>query len=173
MYVSIKGSNNGTYSNTGSSSNLASYLEHEDYERALNNEEVEHFFSLERDNVSKSEVVESIDNNKKNLGREDVKFFCIEINPSKEEIEKMGTTESERSKNFKEYIRNDVMREYADNFKKDLKEKDLMFYGKIHHNRDEKEGLHAHIIVDIRYVLWIVDKYAGATNIIDELTIVE
>ena len=29
------------------------------------------------------------------------------------------------------------------------------------------------ISVDIRYVLWVVDKYAGATNIIDELTIVE
>ena len=27
------------------------------------------------------------------------------------------------------------------------------------------------ISVDIRYVLWIIDKYAGATNIIDELTI--
>jgi hypothetical protein len=29
------------------------------------------------------------------------------------------------------------------------------------------------INVDIRYVLFIIDKYAGATNIIDELTIVE
>jgi hypothetical protein len=29
------------------------------------------------------------------------------------------------------------------------------------------------INVDIRYVLWVVDKYAGAQNIIDELTIVE
>lgn len=29
------------------------------------------------------------------------------------------------------------------------------------------------ISVDIRYVLWVVEKYAGATNIIDELTIVE
>jgi S1-C subfamily serine protease len=27
------------------------------------------------------------------------------------------------------------------------------------------------INVDIRYVLWIIDKYAGAKNIIDELTI--
>jgi hypothetical protein len=28
------------------------------------------------------------------------------------------------------------------------------------------------ICVDIRYVLFIVDKYAGATNLIDELTLV-
>ena len=29
------------------------------------------------------------------------------------------------------------------------------------------------INVDIRYVLWIIDKYAGAKNIIDEMTIVK
>ena len=29
------------------------------------------------------------------------------------------------------------------------------------------------ISVDIRYVLWVVDKFAGATNIIDEMTIVK
>ena len=29
------------------------------------------------------------------------------------------------------------------------------------------------INVDIRYVLWVIDKYAGAKNIIDELTIVK
>ena len=27
--------------------------------------------------------------------------------------------------------------------------------------------------VDIRYVLFIIDKYAGATNLIDEMTIVK
>jgi hypothetical protein len=29
------------------------------------------------------------------------------------------------------------------------------------------------INVDIRYVLWIIDKYAGAKNIIDEMTIIK
>jgi hypothetical protein len=29
------------------------------------------------------------------------------------------------------------------------------------------------ICVDSRYVLFIIDKYAGATNLIDELTIIE
>ena len=33
-------------------------------------------------------------------------------------------------------------------------------------------GLQRTINVDIRYVLFIIDKYAGAQNIIDELTIV-
>jgi hypothetical protein len=29
------------------------------------------------------------------------------------------------------------------------------------------------ISVDIRYVLFLIDKYAGATHLIDEMTIVE
>jgi len=29
------------------------------------------------------------------------------------------------------------------------------------------------ISVDIRFVLWVVDKYAGATHLIDEMTLVE
>ena len=29
------------------------------------------------------------------------------------------------------------------------------------------------INVDIRYVLWIIDKYAGAKHIVDEMTIVK
>ena len=33
------------------------------------------------------------------------------------------------------------------------------------------KNLQRTICVDIRYVLWIIDKYAGAKNIIDELTI--
>ncbi|HAR71833.1 MAG TPA: hypothetical protein DCR77_00285, partial [Flavobacteriaceae bacterium] len=29
------------------------------------------------------------------------------------------------------------------------------------------------ISVDIRYVLWVVDKFAGAKHIVDEMTIVK
>ena len=29
------------------------------------------------------------------------------------------------------------------------------------------------INVDIRFVLWVIDKFAGATNLIDEMTIVK
>ncbi|SHL72758.1 Peptidase S46 [Chishuiella changwenlii] len=35
------------------------------------------------------------------------------------------------------------------------------------------EKLQRTISVDIRYVLWVVDRFAGATNIIDEMTIVK
>jgi hypothetical protein len=29
------------------------------------------------------------------------------------------------------------------------------------------------IMVDIRYVLWIIDKYAGAGHLVEEMTIVD
>jgi len=29
------------------------------------------------------------------------------------------------------------------------------------------------ICVDIRFVLWVIDKYAGATNLIDEMEIIQ
>ncbi|HIO60160.1 MAG TPA: serine protease, partial [Flavobacteriales bacterium] len=29
------------------------------------------------------------------------------------------------------------------------------------------------IMVDIRYVLWIIDKYAGAGHLVDEMTIID
>jgi hypothetical protein len=29
------------------------------------------------------------------------------------------------------------------------------------------------IIVDIRYVLWVIDKYAGAKHLVDEMNIVQ
>jgi len=36
-----------------------------------------------------------------------------------------------------------------------------------------KEGYCKSVCVDIRYVLWVIDKYAGASNLINEMNIVE
>ena len=38
---------------------------------------------------------------------------------------------------------------------------------------DFEENLQRCINLDTRYMLWIVDKYAGAKNLIDEMTIVK
>jgi hypothetical protein len=35
------------------------------------------------------------------------------------------------------------------------------------------KNLQRTISLDIRYVLWIIDKYAGAKHIVDEMTIME
>lgn len=61
----------------------------------------------------------------------------------------MGKTREEQTANFKQYINEGIMNRYAENFGKDLKNKDLVYYAKIHYSRDDKQGeqMHAHIIV--------------------------
>lgn len=149
MNVKIQGGGGGTYSNTGSCIAVTNYLEHENIEKLKNGQEKEHFFTHNRDKVSAKEVTYKIDNNKAKLCNKDSKFFVITVSPSQSEIKQMGATRAEQTKNFKEYINNGVMNRYAENFGKDLKAKDLMYYGKIHHSRDNKGGeqMHAHIIV--------------------------
>lgn len=61
----------------------------------------------------------------------------------------MGNTPQERATAFKEYIRNDVMQNYANGFNKGLQNKDVVYFAKIHHDRKagDIDNMHAHIIV--------------------------
>ena len=149
MNIKIQGGGGGTYANTGSSIAVTNYLEHEELERVQRGQEPEHFFTHDKERVSAREATYNIDKNKAKLSKKDSKFFVITVSPSEKEIKAMGRTPQERSANFKKYINEGVMNEYAINFGKDLKAKDLMYYGKIHHTRGSKEGeqMHAHIIV--------------------------
>ena len=149
MNIKIQGGGGGTYANTGSSIAVTNYLEHEELDRVNNGQEREHFFTHDKEQVSAREATYKIDNNKAKLGRKDSKFFVITVSPSEKEIKSMGATPRERSANFKKYINEGVMERYAENFGKDLQAKDLMYYGKIHHERGDKTGeqMHAHIIV--------------------------
>ena len=38
---------------------------------------------------------------------------------------------------------------------------------------DFEENLQRCICLDTRYLLWVIDKYAGATNLIKEMTLVK
>ena len=149
MNIKIQGGGGGSYANTGSSIAVTNYLEHEELDRINNGQEREHFFTHDKEQVSAREATYKIDNNKAKLGRKDSKFFVITVSPSEKEIKSMGATPRERSANFKKYINEGVMERYAENFGKDLQAKDLMYYGKIHHERGSKTGeqMHAHIIV--------------------------
>lgn len=149
MHIKIQGGGSGSYANTGSSYGVVSYLRHEDKELIEKNSPIEHFFSFDRDFVSPTEVVSSLDNNKAKLSRNDAKFFVLTVSPSQEEIKAMGSLKSEQSDALKEYINKEVMKLYADGFKKELRADDLLYFAKIHHTRDEKEGdqMHAHVIV--------------------------
>jgi len=148
MNIKIQGGGGGVYSNSGSSFGTASYLEHEDV-KLMKEGEREQFFTHEGKTISKGELVKNIDSNKAKLSKADAKYFVITVSPSKKELAKMGSTPVEQSKALKEYINEKVMPSYAENFNKGLTEKDIMYYGKVHHERGVKGkgNLHAHIIV--------------------------
>ena len=149
MNIKIQGGGGGSYANTGSSIAVTNYLEHEELDRINNGQEREHFFTHDKEQVSAREATFKLDGNKAQLMKKDSKFFVITVSPSEKEIKAMGKTPEERSANFKKYINEGLMERYAENFGKDLQAKDLMYYGKIHHERGSKTGeqMHAHIIV--------------------------
>lgn len=149
MNVKIQGGGNGTYANTGSCVSVTNYLQHEDLDRMKNGEEVQPFFNQFRDYVSAREVTFKIDSNKAKLSRADAKFYVITVSPSEKELHSMGRTPQERAEALRRYIRQDVIRNYAEGFGKGLKSDDVEYYAKIHFNRDgdSDSDMHAHIIV--------------------------
>ena len=150
MHIKIQGGGEGKYSNAGSCSSLISYLEHEDLERQTQGTELEYFFSHSDDNVNSDEIINMIDNNKQKLCRDEAKFFVLTFSPSDKELNFLGSSEKERSEKIKDFVRNGLMEKYAENFNKNLTAKDIMYFGKIHHERNNKTNkidLHCHIVV--------------------------
>ncbi|HUH34963.1 MAG TPA: DUF5712 family protein [Moheibacter sp.] len=150
MHIKIQGGGEKRYANTGSCSDLISYLEHEDFKRIISGDKPEPFFSHFDDSVSTIEIIHQIDNNRQKLCRKDAKFFVITVSFSEEEMLKLGDTENERSEKVRKYIRDGVMKDYAENFNKNLQAEDIMYFAKIHHDRERNDrelNLHAHIVV--------------------------
>lgn len=148
MIVKVQGGGQ-VYANTGSCANVASYLQHEDIDRMKEGKKPEPFFSQDQDRINVNELVSSIDNNRKGLKNSDAKFYVITVAPSRKELERMGRTKEEQAAAMKDYIRTEVMPQYVEGFKKDVQTDDLLYFGKIHYERNGKdqEDLHAHIIV--------------------------
>ena len=91
MYVKIQTSVKAN-GNKGSCIALATYLEKENMENEFKKlkknelpEKKTGFFSHDRDGIDKDEVVETIDNNKKALGKNDAKFYSVTIAPTENE----------------------------------------------------------------------------------------
>lgn len=150
MYIDFAPPSKGTYNNTGSSRQLANYLEYEDLERMKKGIYTEGFFNLTDDNIYKSKVIKDIDTNIGQLLKTDAKFYAIHVSPSKKELQAMGNTEQEQAEAMKRYIREVFTLEYAKNFNKELSSSDIKFYGKIHFDRsrsDNKLNMHCHLIV--------------------------
>ena len=150
MHIDFAPPSNGTYNNTGSSRQLANYMDHEDLERMEKGIYTEGFFNLTDDNIYKSKVIKDIDTNIGQLLKTDAKFYAIHISPSEKELRAMGNTEQEQAEAMKCYIREVFIPEYAKNFNKELSEADIKFYGKIHFDRsrsDNELNMHCHLIV--------------------------
>lgn len=150
MHIDFAPPSNGTYNNTGSSRQLANYMEHEDLERMEKGIYTEGFFNLTDDNIYKSKVIKDIDTNIGQLLKTDAKFYAIHVSPSEKELRAMGNTEQEQAEAMKRYIREVFIPEYAKNFNKELFASDIKFYGKIHFDRnrsDNELNIHCHLIV--------------------------
>ena len=150
MHIDFAPPSNGTYNNSGSSRQLANYMEHEDLERMEKGIFTEGFFNLTEDNIYKSKVIKDIDSNIGQLLKTDAKFFAIHVSPSESELRAMGNTEQEKNEAMKRYIREVFIPEYANNFNKELSASDIKFYGKIHFDRSRSGNelnMHCHLIV--------------------------
>lgn len=150
MHIDFAPPSAGTYNNTGSCRQLASYMEHEDLERMEKGIYTDGFFTLTDDNIYKSKVINDIDTIIGQLLKTDAKFFAIHVSPSESELRAMGNTEKEKAEAMKRYIREVFIPEYAKNFNRGLSEADIKFYGKIHFDRnrsDNQLNMHCHLIV--------------------------
>ncbi|PIQ21378.1 MAG: clindamycin resistance transfer factor BtgB [Cytophagales bacterium CG18_big_fil_WC_8_21_14_2_50_42_9] len=150
MNIKIHGGGSGTYANAGSSASLVNYLQHEDLDRMKHGEALEPFFNQEKDNIRSQEVIYRLDHNKAQLGKADAKFYSITVSPSEKELRHLGETKAEQAQALKEYIRQALMPTYAVNFNKGLGGQDILYYAKVHHERNQetgKEDMHAHVIV--------------------------
>jgi hypothetical protein len=166
MNVKIHGGGGTVYANSGTSAMLVNYLQHEDLGRLKQGEALEPFFNQEKDHIRGPEVIYELDRNKAQLGKADAKFYSVTVSPSEQELRHLGETKAEQSRALKDYIRQALMPAYAANFNKGLGAGDILYYAKVHHERNRETGgedMHAHIIVsrkDVKNKL----KLSPATN---------
>jgi hypothetical protein len=138
MHINICKSETGN--NKGSSGQLVNYLEKENRLQQEQNPrlEPEYWFNHQNQEIQPYQVRYDIDHNVDRLSRDEAKFFLVNISPSEHELlflkEEYG--EEGARQQLKQYA-NEVMDEYARNFKKDKVQsnKDILYYGKLEYHR--------------------------------------
>ncbi|MBR8840735.1 MAG: hypothetical protein DSM106950_43900 [Stigonema ocellatum SAG 48.90 = DSM 106950] len=88
------------------------------------------WFNQNREQLAGHEVVAEIDPNKRNLGREDAKYYQVILAPSQAELAHISSD----SQKLQAFTRA-AMEEYAQNFGKGIESKDLVWFAKIEHSR--------------------------------------
>lgn len=150
MFIRIHHPKKTQSGNSGSCSLLVNYLEKENEQDDMCLENQEYFFTHDSDMISSNEVINRIDKNVAKLSKNEARFYMISINPSQKEqaflaqtisgrkiISPEELTKSERQEfdqQLKEYSKN-VMDSYARNFNKGLEGKDIIYFGKVEHER--------------------------------------
>lgn len=121
--------------NSGSCKQLSEYLDKENEGKNL--QERSYFFNQENDRLSKSEVIDLIDKNGQNQGmkKDQDRYYTFTINPSQKELQHIGDDPSK----LQSYTR-DMMGAYAENFNKNLTEKDIVWAARI---ETERQYTHA------------------------------
>lgn len=133
MYINITDSEKGN--NKGSSGQLVHYLDKEN--RMFLDQPVGTWFNGTSNDIAFYMVRASLDSNVAKLGRDDAKFFLINISPSQKEIAHMQKVRKvDLEEAFKQYATK-VMDGYAENFNRpNIKSnEDLMWFGKLEHHR--------------------------------------
>jgi len=135
MYINITASETGN--NKGSCGALVHYLEKENRiaEKAGKNE---NWFNGDDQDIKRHTVRMDIDNNVAKLGRDDSKFFLVNISPSQKEIRHLISLYGEEGakEKLKEFAVS-VMDRYAQNFNRPgiASNKDLLWFGKLENYR--------------------------------------
>lgn len=123
-------------SNRGSSGSLVQYLEKENKKELKDSPEA--WFSSKQKTAEAYEVRRALDSNVSKLGKNDPKFYLVNISPSQKEIRHLleNFGEQETKAELKKYAEK-VMDEYAKNFKRPGIEsnQDLLWFGKLENFR--------------------------------------
>jgi len=106
---------------SGSCGGLVEYLE---------KEQAGLWFGQNRAQLAGHQVVAEIDHNKRNLGREDAKYYQVILAPSQAELAHIGSDPQQ----LQAFTRA-TMEQYAANFGKGIESKDLVWFAKIEHSR--------------------------------------
>ena len=151
MFINITASETGN--NKGSSGALVNYLEKENHLQIEKGRGLiqENWFNGTGNEISRQEVRTRIDQNIAKLGRNDSKFFLINISPSQKELAHLYQKYGEQGtkEKLKEFSVK-IMDEYAKNFKRRgiNSHKDLLWYAKHenyryykHTDKEVKEGI--------------------------------
>lgn len=135
MFITITAQKlEGDYSQ--SSADFAEYLEKEN--QGLEQEDIEHFFNQNDDEIEAKEVVKEIDANTTKLKKKEPKFYSITVSPSKYELRQLQNN----SEDLKRYTRS-IMNDYATSFNREINGKsitvdDIKYFAKIEHQRTFK-----------------------------------